>query len=62
MTEHQILGAMLGLQTLLTIGGIFLIVQGLRETHAIAEVVRETHELVRLSLDVARELLKEAKS
>jgi hypothetical protein len=55
MTEHQILGAMLVLQAILTAACVVLTVQVLRETHEISPVVKTT-------LDAAVELLRRTKN
>lgn len=55
MSEHQILGAMLGLQAILTAACSVLVVQVLRE-------VREISPVVKTSLDAVAELLRRVKS
>lgn len=55
MSEHQILGAMLGLQAILTAACLVLVVQVLRET-------REISLVTRTSLEAAVEILKRLRS
>ena len=55
MTEHQVLGAMLVLQAILTAACIALTVYVLRE-------VREVSPVLKPTLDAAVELLKRMKS
>ncbi len=55
MTEHQILGAMLVLQAILTAACLVLTVQALRE-------VREISPVLKTTLDVAVELLRRTRN
>ena len=61
MSEHQILGILVVLQSILTVAGILLTVQVYREARDSAQKSRETEMLVSASLDVAREILKQVK-
>ena len=61
MSEHQILGALLVLQGILTVVGLFIAMQIYREARDSAEKAREVEELVSATLEVAREILRQVK-
>ena len=61
MTEHQILGALLVLQGILTVVGLFIAMQIYREARAGTDKSREVEQLVSASLEIAREILRNVK-
>ena len=61
MTEHQILGALLVLQGILTVAGILIAIQVYREARDSADKSREVEQLVSASLEIAREILRNVK-
>ena len=61
MTEHQILGALLVLQGILTVAGLLIALQIYREARDSADTSREVEQLVSASLEVAREILRNVK-
>jgi hypothetical protein len=61
MTEHQILGALLVLQGILTVAGLLIAMQIYREARDSADKSREVEQLVSASLEVAREILRNVK-
>ena len=61
MTEHHILGALLVLQGILTVAGLFIAMQIYKEVRDSADKSREVEQLVSASLEVAREILRNVK-
>jgi len=61
VSEHQLLGALLALQGVLTGAGLFIARQIYRETRDSAEKSREVEQLVSATLEVARDILRNVK-
>ncbi len=61
MTEHQIWGALLVLQGILTVVGLLIAMQIYREARDSADKSKEVEQLVSASPEVAREILRNVK-